>query len=527
MRCRGAGLAGMVFAAAMLATGVSWSGAARAETWVAVATGPNGEQYEFDSTSLTERGAGVQATTRVRLKSAMKDNLSGRSYVTAVTKQMQNCGEKVSATINYAFFDEHAAMVGTYDPPQSQWRYTTPSSGSIGDQFQTRICQAAQAAGIKIGTPQSVALTGDPAPYIAALQPMLKVGPATTGWKFLSTDARKASWYLLPTSVGQLDEARVVYITKATEVTPLRRADGSLFTTSYVSYVANCEEHTVGLAIADFYDAQGKLVISVKRSQLSEVRMAPPLGEERPLLALLCKDDPARPQVSEISTGAIEQADEGGEVAGTAWLGPKGYLITANHVVEGTTKLTLMQEGKDVGTAEVVLADPANDVAVLKAHLNNGPHAAIGLYPQLAPLGERIFTLSFPSPDALGVSLKMTSGEISALAGRDAVSQRIDDLRFMQFSAPIQSGSSGGPVMTDDGRAVGIVISRVERTDATETAQNVNYALKINYVRILLEELPDIGGYRPPRPEPTRAAAVADLQHSVFLILGEKAKAAR
>jgi hypothetical protein len=41
-------------------------------------------------------------------------------------------------------------------------------------------------------------------------------------------------------------------------------------------------------------------------------------------------------------------------------------------------------------------------------------------------------------------------------------------------------------------------------------------------VRALQDQLPDIGGARPARVEATRAAAVADLQGSVFLISGEK-----
>ena len=67
---------------------------------------------------------------------------------------------------------------------------------------------------------------------------------------------------------------------------------------------------------------------------------------------------------------------------------------------------------------------------------------------------------------------------------------------------------------------------RMQTAGANETAQNVNYALKITYVRALLDQLPDIGGARPARVETTRAAAVADLQGSVFLISGEKHESA-
>ena len=271
-----------------------------------------------------------------------------------------------------------------------------------------------------------------------------------------------------------------------------------------------------------------KLLISSRAPTLADVAMTAPGGPQAArLIEAACKADETRPAIAELPTGvateaAADVADDTVVVSGTAWIGPKGYLITANHVVDGAEKLSLMQDGRTVGTAELVVADPANDIAILRPRIGAGPHVAIALHPQPALLGEPVFTLGFPAPDALGLSLKMTSGEVSALAGNDAASQRTDDARFLQISAPIQSGSSGGPVMADDGRAVGIVISRMQAAGENETAQNVNYALKIAYVRALLEPLPDVGGARLARVETTRAGAVADLQGSVFLITGEK-----
>ncbi|MDQ2861327.1 MAG: S1C family serine protease [Pseudomonadota bacterium] len=113
----------------------------------------------------------------------------------------------------------------------------------------------------------------------------------------------------------------------------------------------------------------------------------------------------------------------------------------------------------------------------------------------------------------------MTSGEVSALAGNDAASRRTDDVRLMQISIPVQSGNSGGPVIDLDGHAVGIVVSKMELAGENEIAQNVNYAVKIAYVRTLLSELPNIGGYRSPRPATSLVGLVADLKGAVFLII--------
>jgi S1-C subfamily serine protease len=188
-------------------------------------------------------------------------------------------------------------------------------------------------------------------------------------------------------------------------------------------------------------------------------------------------------------------------------------------VVDGATDLTLLQEGKPVGHAELVVSDSANDVAVLKPQLLGGARVAIPLSAGPAMLGEHVFTLGYPAPDRLGLSLKMTSGEVSALTGSDVASNRISDPRIIQISIPVQSGNSGGPVIDENGRAVAIVIYKLQMASATEIAQNVNFALKIGYVQALLTDLPDAGGYQSTPISQTTSGAVANTRGSVFLII--------
>lgn len=133
-----------------------------------------------------------------------------------------------------------------------------------------------------------------------------------------------------------------------------------------------------------------------------------------------------------------------------------------------------------------------------------------------------MFTLGYPAPDMLGMALKMTSGEVSAMSGNDVASGRMDDARFLQVSIPIHSGNSGGPVIDSQGRAVGIVISKMFKAGEDEVAQNVNYALKIGYVRSLMAELPLLGAPVAASPRPSLSALVAELQGSVFLVIATR-----
>jgi hypothetical protein len=79
----------------------------------------------------------------------------------------------------------------------------------------------------------------------------------------------------------------------------------------------------------------------------------------------------------------------------------------------------------------------------------------------------------------------MTTGNISALAGLG------DDARSLQFTAPIQPGNSGGPLVDVTGNVVGIVTSKLSPLWAAknigDVPQNVNFALKASVIREFLE----------------------------------------
>ena len=81
----------------------------------------------------------------------------------------------------------------------------------------------------------------------------------------------------------------------------------------------------------------------------------------------------------------------------------------------------------------------------------------------------------FPYYSIAGTSLNLTGGNVSALAGVD------DDRRFFTFSAPVQPGNSGGPLIDARGAVRGLVVARLSEDYIVEATgslpQNVNYAL--------------------------------------------------
>jgi len=76
----------------------------------------------------------------------------------------------------------------------------------------------------------------------------------------------------------------------------------------------------------------------------------------------------------------------------------------------------------------------------------------------------------------LASSGNVTAGNITALAGIG------DDKRLMQISAPVQPGSSGGPVLDRNGNVVGVIVSKLNAlkfaASLKDIPQNVNFAIK-------------------------------------------------
>jgi S1-C subfamily serine protease len=93
----------------------------------------------------------------------------------------------------------------------------------------------------------------------------------------------------------------------------------------------------------------------------------------------------------------------------------------------------------------------------------------------MADVGEDVFVLGYPLTQALGNEIKLTNGIISSRTGYQG------DVANYQISAPVQPGNSGGPMFDSKGNVIGIVVAGVPG------AENVGYAIKIAYLKLLIE----------------------------------------
>jgi len=189
---------------------------------------------------------------------------------------------------------------------------------------------------------------------------------------------------------------------------------------------------------------------------------------------------------------------------------PDGYIITNNHVIDGASEIRVTLSDEREFTAEVVGADPASDLAVIKVTTKGKlPAAAMGKSDDLMA-GETIIAIGNP----FGLSHTVTTGVISAIgrtiSGEDG--KMFHD--FIQLDAPINPGNSGGALVNINGELIGVTAAVYSK------AEGIGFAIPIDKAKRIVTELISFGSV-------SRAwygLAAADLSKELRYRLGWKGK---
>lgn len=149
-----------------------------------------------------------------------------------------------------------------------------------------------------------------------------------------------------------------------------------------------------------------------------------------------------------------------------------GYVVTNFHVIDGAQGLIVkMLDGEIYDRVKVVDYDRRRDLAVLKIPaFKQLPTLTLG-DSSTVKVGEEAVAIGNPQ----GLEHTVTNGMVSAF-------RNTEGYRLMQISVPISPGSSGGPLFDLRGNVIGITTSGMQGE-----AQNLNFAVPIEYVRPLLE----------------------------------------
>jgi S1-C subfamily serine protease len=174
-------------------------------------------------------------------------------------------------------------------------------------------------------------------------------------------------------------------------------------------------------------------------------------------------------------------------VSGSGFVVSKNaHIVTNNHVV---TDCVGDIHGNLAGQApvklRVVSTDEENDLALLQGTKKFKEKDIATIRGSAVNSGDQVVAIGYPLHGLLTSDLTVTTGIISSLAGVH------NDTRFLQISAPVQPGNSGGPLHDNSGNIVGVVtagLDALRMAKATgDIPQNVNFAIKTGALRDFLD----------------------------------------
>jgi S1-C subfamily serine protease len=179
-----------------------------------------------------------------------------------------------------------------------------------------------------------------------------------------------------------------------------------------------------------------------------------------------------------------------------------GHVVTNYHVItNGSSAVVKLPNGAFFAVDGVLASDANRDVAIIKAHGNDFRPLTLGDSDRLQ-VGEEVVAIGNP----LSLESTVSNGIVSAI-------RTVEDEggKFLQVTAPISPGSSGGPLFNMAGEVVGITTSHIVG------GENLNFAIPINDVKPMLvarmskvRALPD-----EPEDETTSAEQQPDLKATV------------
>ena len=182
--------------------------------------------------------------------------------------------------------------------------------------------------------------------------------------------------------------------------------------------------------------------------------------------ALFAKVEPS------VWTVVASDAQGRGQTQGSAVVIGAGRLVTNCHVLARMTRIQVTKANVSYG-AKLEFPDPENDLCQLRVDNFQAPAVELAASEALR-VGARVYAIGTPQ----GLETTLSDGLLSGLRRNDA-----GQLMFVQTTAPISPGSSGGGLFDAEGRLVGIT------SFTRRESQNINLAVPAYRIT----ELPERG----------------------------------
>ncbi len=164
----------------------------------------------------------------------------------------------------------------------------------------------------------------------------------------------------------------------------------------------------------------------------------------------------------------------------------KGYIVTNNHVIEGSDEIVVALNDKREYSARLIGADPTTDIALLKVDQEGLANLEFGDSDALK-LGEWVLAIGNP----YNLTSTVTAGIVSAKARNiNILRSEFSIESFIQTDAAVNPGNSGGALINTKGELVGINTAIASRTGAFT---GYSFAIPVSIVKKIVNDLIEYG----------------------------------
>ncbi|MCA9707964.1 MAG: trypsin-like peptidase domain-containing protein [Myxococcales bacterium] len=157
----------------------------------------------------------------------------------------------------------------------------------------------------------------------------------------------------------------------------------------------------------------------------------------------------------------------------------KGTIATNHHVVADASEIEVkLFDGTKADEVELLETDPDQDLAVLRIKTKDMPTPVVLGESDGVVVGESVIVIGNP----IGLEHTMTDGMVS--------SRRVyEGKKYIQMSAPVSPGNSGGPVFNQYGDVIGVTVAKL-------WGENLNLAIPIDVLKPMIKsEYPEARGF--------------------------------
>ncbi len=163
-----------------------------------------------------------------------------------------------------------------------------------------------------------------------------------------------------------------------------------------------------------------------------------------------------------------------------------GYIVTNNHVVNGSDKISVKFNDGQEADATIVGLDPSTDLALIKVEKQNLPFLDYGDSDELQ-VGDWVLAVGNP----FNLTSTVTAGIVSAKARNiNILGSRSAIESFIQTDAAVNKGNSGGALVNTNGMLVGINAAIASHTGVYE---GYSFAIPVNIVKKVVDDLMEFG----------------------------------